>query len=44
MYYRNEPKLNGVYSGNNSPKIEDMAYLINLDECKSLETHWIASM
>ena len=41
-YYQNEPKFNGVYSGNNLPKIKDGAYVINLDEFKSIETHWIA--
>ena len=33
--YQNELKLNGIYSRNNLPKIEDGAYLINLDEFKS---------
>ena len=37
-----EPKFNGVYSRNNLPKIKDRAYVINLDECKSIETNWIA--
>ena len=41
-YYQNEPKFNVVYSGNNLPKIKDGAYVINLDEFKSIETHWIA--
>ena len=41
-YYQNEPKLNGVYSRNNLPKIKDGAYVINLDDYKSLGTHWIA--
>ena len=40
--YQSEPKFNGVYSGNNLPKIKDGAYVINLDEFKSIETHWIA--
>ena len=40
--YQNEPKFNGIYSRNNLPKITDGAYAINLDECKSIETHWIA--
>ena len=39
-YYQNEPKFNGVYSRNNSPKIKDGAYTINLDEFESIETHW----
>ena len=41
-YYQNETKFNGVYSINNLPKIKDGAYVINLDECESIETHWIA--
>ena len=41
-YYQNEPKFNGVYSRNNLPKIKDGAYVINLDEYKSIGTHWIA--
>ena len=40
-YYQNEPKFNGVYSRNNLPKIKDGTYLINLDESKSIGTHWI---
>ena len=31
-YYQNEPKLNGVYSRNNRPKVKNVAYVINLDE------------
>ena len=27
---------------NNLPKIKDQAYVINLDEYKSIRTHWIA--
>ena len=42
MYYQNKPKLNGVYSRNNLPKIKNGAYVINLDEFKSIGTHWIA--
>ena len=41
-YYQNEPKFNGVYSGNNLPKIKDGVYIINLDEHKSIATHWTA--
>ena len=41
-YYQNEPKFNGVYSRNNLPKIKNGAYVINLDEFKSIGTHWIA--
>ena len=41
-YCQNEPKFNGVYSRNNLPKIKDEAYIITLDEFKSIGTHWIA--
>ena len=40
-YYQNEPKFNDAYS-RNLPKIQDGAYVINLDEYKSIGTHWIA--
>ena len=41
-YYQNELKFNGFYLRNNLPKIKDGAYVINLDENKSIGTHWIA--
>ena len=42
-YYSNEPRLNGVYSRDNLPKITKKgAYIINLDEYKNTGTHWIA--
>ena len=41
-YYQDELKFNGVFSGNNLPKIKDGAYIINLDEYESIGTHWIA--
>ena len=42
-YYKNEPRFNGVFSRNNLPKkIKDGAYIINLDECSNVGTHWIA--
>ena len=41
-YYQNEPKFKGVYSRNNLPKMKDEAYVINYDEFKSMESHWIA--
>ena len=40
-YYHKEPKFNDVYSRNNLLKIKDEAYIINLDEYKSIGTHWI---
>ena len=42
QYYRNEPRLNGVYSIDNLSKIKDGAYVINLDEYSDIGTHWIA--
>ena len=42
QYYQNKPKFNSVYSINNLPKIKDRAHIINLDEFKSIGTHWIA--
>ena len=37
-YYENESKFNGVYCGDNLPKIKDGAYLINLDEYSDIGT------
>ena len=42
LYYQNEPKFTRVYSRNNLTKINDGAYIINLDEYESIGTHWIA--
>ena len=39
--HQNKPKFNGVYSRKNLPKTKDV---INLDEYKSIETHWILYM
>ena len=36
-----EPKVNGLYSRDNLPEIKDWAYVINLLEKQSKETHWI---
>ena len=41
-YYENEPKFNDVYLRNNLSKIMDGAYIIALDECKSIRTHSIS--
>ena len=41
-YYQNEPRFNGVYSRDNVPKIKGGAYVINLDECSDITTHWVA--
>ena len=35
-YYQNEP----VYSRNNLPKLNDVEYVINLGELKSIGTYW----
>ena len=37
-YYQNASKFNDVYSRNNLPKINDQAYVINLDEYESIGT------
>ena len=44
MKYKNIklPKFNGIYSRNNLSKIKDKAFVIDLDECRSIRTHWIA--
>ena len=42
-YYQNEPKFNGVYSGNNLPKKKkDGAYVMNLDEYVDVGKQWNA--
>ena len=41
-YSVNEPQFNSVYSRNNLSKIKDGAYIINLDEYESIQTHWVA--
>ena len=42
IYYKNEPRSNGVYSRGNLPKIKDGAYVINLDEYSDFATHRVA--
>ena len=41
-YYQNEPKFEGVYLRNSSPKIKDETHVINLDVHKPIGTHCIA--
>ena len=42
MYYKNEPRFNGVLSRNNlSLKIKYESYVINLNEYVDAGTHWI---
>ena len=40
-YYKNEPKFNGFYSINTLSKIKNGAYIMNLGEYESVETHYI---
>ena len=40
--HQNEPRFNGVYSRDNLPRINDGAYVINLDEYSDIETNWFA--
>ena len=40
-YCHNGPKFKRVYSKNNLPKINNGPHIINLDEYKSIGTHWI---
>ena len=40
--YQKKAKFNGVYSRNNLSNIKDGAYVINLDEYRSILTHWKA--
>ena len=42
MHYQNEPKFDGIYSRDKLPGIKDGAYVKNLNEYKSIGTHWIA--
>ena len=41
-YYKNEPRFNVFFSQDNLPKINDEAYIINLDEYSDIGTHWVA--
>ena len=41
-YCQNEHGFNGVYSRDNLPRIRDRAYVINLEQCSDIGTHWIA--
>ena len=42
-YFQNKPKFKGVYSQKNLPNtVKDRAYIVNLEEYKSLRTHWKA--
>ena len=41
-YYQNKAIFDGIHSRDNLPKIWYGAYVLNLDEIKSIGTHWIA--
>ena len=41
-YYQNKLKFNGAYSRKDLPKINNEAYVTNIDEYESIETQWIA--
>ena len=42
-HFQNESRFNGVCSRDNLPnKIKDGKYVINLDGCADISTHWIA--
>ena len=41
-YFQTEAKFNGIYSNKHLTKIRGETYVINLDEYKSIRTHWIA--
>ena len=41
-FYKNEPRLNGVYYRNNLPRIKDEIYITNLHEYFDIGTHWVA--
>ena len=40
-YFKNEKRLNGVYSRNSLSKLKKGAYVINLDHSKNTGTHWV---
>ena len=42
LSYPDRPKFNSVYLWNNLPKLKDWVNVINLAECESIGTHWIA--
>ena len=40
-YFKDEPRFNGVYSGDNLPKLKKRAYIVTLDHSKNTGTHWV---
>ena len=41
-YFNDEPEFNGLFSGNNLPRIKDGANAINFDDENSKGTHWVS--
>ena len=42
-FYQNESRFNGVFSRDNLPEtIKNGTYVINLEECADVGTHWLA--
>ena len=41
-YLHYEPRLNGLFSRNNLPRIKDGAFVINLDDTDSKGKHWVS--
>ena len=41
-YFVNDCRFNGVFSRDNLPRIEDGAYMINLNDKQSKGTHWVS--
>ena len=41
-YCQNKPRFNGVYARNNLSRINDGAYVINIDEYSDIGSHWFA--
>ena len=42
ILHKNKTKFSEVYSRNNLPRLKNRVYVINLNQYKSIETHWIA--
>ena len=41
-YFNYKSRFNGVFSRNDLPRIKHGAYVINLDDTKGKETHWVS--
>ena len=41
-YFKYKPRFNGVFSRSKLPRIKDWAYVINIDDKNSKETHWLS--